>query len=314
LVRHDDDSFARYEALQKLVTERILAGVDANEDQAIADNDLVALFASLLDDERLEEAMRAELLTLPAESFVAEQQAVMQPLQVHAERQKLRILLGRELADKWRASYDAMAAVPFSLDGAAKGARRMKGLALAYLVAGGADDAAQLCYNQFAGADNMTDRQSALMSLASLDDPLREKALSEFYDRYQGNALVIDKWFSMQALSMHPDCMAHIKVLREHPDFTLTNPNRVRALYGALAGNPSVFHDPSGEGYDMLTDMIIALDAKNPQTAARFIPPLGRWRRYDEARSAQMRAALERIKAVDGLSKDTTEQVVKSLG
>jgi aminopeptidase N len=314
LVRHDDDSFARYEALQKLVTERILAGVAGTDETAIADADLVALFASLLDDDRLEEAMRAELLTLPGESFVAEQQAVMQPLLVHAERQKLRVLLGRELADKWRASYQAMAAVPFSLDGTAKGARRMKGLALAYLVAGGADDAAQLCYDQFVAADNMTDRQSALMSLASLDDPLREQALGEFYDRYQGNALVIDKWFSMQALSMHPDCMAHIKKLQDHPDFTLSNPNRVRALYGALAGNSAVFHDESGEGYAMLTDMIIALDAKNPQTAARFIPPLGRWRRYDETRAAQMKAALERIRDVDGLSKDTTEQVVKSLG
>jgi aminopeptidase N len=314
LVRHDDDSFARYEALQKLLTERILADVAGVSDTAIADADLVALFGALLADERLEEAMRAELLTLPSENFVTEQQAVMQPLKVHAARQALRTLLGQTLADGWRAIYKRMAGVPFALSGAAKGARRMKGLALSYLVAGGADDAAQLCYDQFAAADNMTDRQSALMSLASLDDPLREKALSAFYDRYQGNALVIDKWFSMQALSTHPDCMAHITALRGHPDFTLSNPNRVRALYGALAGNPAVFHDPSGQGYAMLTDMIIALDATNPQTAARFIPPLGRWQRYDDKRGGQMRAALERIRAVNGLSKDTTEQVVKSLG
>ncbi|WP_373489506.1 aminopeptidase N C-terminal domain-containing protein, partial [Blastomonas sp.] len=128
------------------------------------------------------------------------------------------------------------------------------------------------------------------------------------------NALVIDKWFSLQSGSMHPQVYEQTLALMKHQDFTLTNPNRVRVLYWPFVGNQVAFHHGSGRGYTMLTDLIIALDPINPQTAARFIAPLGRWRRFDEARATLMRAALERILAQPGLSKDTTEQVVKSLG
>jgi len=160
----------------------------------------------------------------------------------------------------------------------------------------------------------MTDRQGALMVLCGLETPLRAEKLAHFHQRYAGNALVIDKWFSLQAGSLHPDVLTHVKALATHPDFTLANPNRVRALYMAMAGNPGAFHDPSGEGYRIIADLIVALDPINAQTAARFVPPLGRWRRIEPGRAALMRAALERISTTAGLSRDTAEQVGRSLG
>ncbi|MEN9717988.1 MAG: aminopeptidase [Pseudomonadota bacterium] len=159
----------------------------------------------------------------------------------------------------------------------------------------------------------MTDRQGALAVLCGLRTPLRDERLAAFHARFAGNALVIDKWFSLQAGSLHPDVLGHVAGLARHADFTLTNPNRVRALYMAMAANPRAFHDPGGEGYRMIADLILALDRVNAQTAARFVAPLGRWRRIEPGRAALMRAALERIAAAPNLSKDTFEQVSKSL-
>ncbi len=161
----------------------------------------------------------------------------------------------------------------------------------------------------------MTDRQGALMVLAGLErNAARTAKLLDFYNRYRGNALVIDKWFALQASSLHPAALEHVKALAEHADFTMTNPNRVRSLYMAFAGNPHAFHAADGEGYRMIADLILALDPINAQTAARFVPSLGRWRKVEPGRAALMRAELERIAATDGLSRDTLEQVTRSLG
>ena len=135
-----------------------------------------------------------------------------------------------------------------------------------------------------------------------------------FHDRYHDNGLVLDKWFTAQALSTRGDTVAAVERLAGHPDFTLANPNRIRALVGAFAANQRAFHDPSGAGYRFLADKVIAVDRLNPQTAARLIPPLGRWRRFDEARASLMRAELSRVLETPGLSKDVFEQVSKSLG
>jgi aminopeptidase N len=159
----------------------------------------------------------------------------------------------------------------------------------------------------------MTDRQGALMVLCGLDAPERAARLAAFYDRFKDNALVVDKWFTLQALSLHPDVIAHVRKLAEHPDFNLKNPNRVRSLYMAFAGNPKGFHKADGEGYRMIADVILALDPINPQTAARFVPSLGRWRRIEPGRAALMKAELERILAAGNLSRDSFEQVSRSL-
>lgn len=151
------------------------------------------------------------------------------------------------------------------------------------------------------------------MVLCGLEVPEREDMLADFHRRYEGNALVIDKWFSLQSGSLHPRALEQVRMLAQHPDFTLTNPNRVRALYMGLAVNPGAFNDISGAGYRMIADLILALDPTNAQTASRFVPPLGRWKRIEPGRSAMMKAELERIAAAPVLSRDTREQVSKSL-
>jgi aminopeptidase N len=159
----------------------------------------------------------------------------------------------------------------------------------------------------------MTDRQGALMTLVNGLSDKREAALDIFYHRYSDNALVLDKWFQTQALATRADTAEAVEELAKHRDFTLANPNRARALVGAFAINQRAFHSGEGRGYRFVADQLIALDKLNPQTAAKLVPPLGRWKRFDEARAARMRAELERILAVPGLSKDMTEQVSKSL-
>ncbi len=156
----------------------------------------------------------------------------------------------------------------------------------------------ELAAAQYRAADNMTDRQGALMVAGRPRHAACDKNCWPIStQRYAGNALVIDKWFSLQAQSLHPDALAHVKALAEHPDFTMKNPNRVRALYMGFAANPHAFHAADGEGYRMIADLIIALDPLNPQTAARFVPQLGRWRRIEPGRAALMRGELERIAA-----------------
>ncbi len=181
-------------------------------------------------------------------------------------------------------------------------------------MASGAQDAPGLALRQYEEADNMTDRQGALSALVGSEAPERRAALDDFYRRYREDALVLDKWFTVQALSSREDALDEVEGLARHPDFTLGNPNRLRALVGAFASNQRAFHDASGRGYRFLADMILAVDTLNPQTAARLVPPLGRWRRFDEARQALMQAELARIVATPGLSKDVFEQASKSLG
>ena len=149
--------------------------------------------------------------------------------------------------------------------------------------------------------------------LASLDAPQRQEALDAFYARFKDDPLVLDKWFALQASAQRSDTVDQVLKLAQHPDFTMSNPNRLRSLAGVFSANHWAFHSADGRGYSFLADMIIAADKLNPQIAARLVPPLGRWRRFEPKRSAMMRQALERIAATPGLSKDVFEQVSKSL-
>ena len=313
LAAHDDDPFARYEALQSLIVGH-LVGVLEGADPAAGRQAIGTAMAAVLDDTALEDLMRGELLALPGEAYLAEQVPLADPQAIWREREALKGWLGSTLKDRLTALHDRASAVPFSLDAVAKGARKVKTQALVYLAAAAPAGTASRAAAQYRGADNMTDRQGALMVLCGLDAPERAACLADFHARYAGNALVIDKWFSLQAGSMHDDALSHAKALADHPDFTLTNPNRVRALYMALAANGHAFHDASGLGYQIIADLILTLDPLNAQTAARFVPPLGRWRRIEAGRAAMIRAALERIIAAPGLSRDTFEQVSKSIG
>lgn len=310
LSRHDDDPFARYEAMQQLMLDTLVAGALGDR----VDHDaVIAAVADTLDDPDLDRAFVAEAVLLPSDSFVGDQLSRVDPEAVFRAREDLRRDLGRRLEDQWRLAYAMEPQVPYVYSPEEKGKRRLRNVALGYLAASGAADAAGLAFSQFETADNMTDRQAALTTLVNGDADEREAALAMFYDRYAGNALVLDKWFQTQALSTRDDTARVVEELARHPEFTLANPNRARSLIGAFGVNQRAFNAADGAGYRFLADQLIALDKLNPQTAAKLLPPLGRWRRFDEARAGLMRAELERIVATPGLSKDLFEQASKSL-
>jgi len=310
LAAHDDDPFARYEALQQLMLDTLVAAVSGKtgDNQAVID-----AVGQTLEGAASDPAFVAEAVLLPSEAFIGDQMVTVDPDAIRRERLALQAAIGTALEIKWRAILSGSAPPATDLSSKAKGGRRLRGVALAYLAATGADDAPALAFGIFSDADGMTERQAALATLAHGDSDERVAALDIFYQRYRDNPLVLDKWFQVQAWSLRSDTVDAVKELAQHPDFTLANPNRVRSLYGALTGNQAAFHRADGAGYRLIADLVIALDPKNPQTSAKMIPPLGRWKRFDEGRQALMKAELERILAQPGLSRDVTEQASKSL-
>ncbi|WP_234179424.1 aminopeptidase N [Sphingopyxis sp. NFH-91] len=310
LAAHDHDPFARYEALQQLMLDTLVAAAAGNE---VDHRAVVDAVAQTLRGRGEDPAFVAEAVLLPSEAFIGDQMLTVDPDAIRRERLALQAAIGRALEEEWRAILAGKAPPATDLSPHAKGERRLRGVALAYLAATGIADIPALVFGVFSDADGMTERQAALATLAHGDSDERAHALDIFYQRYRDNPLVLDKWFQVQAWSMRPDTVEAVRQLAEHPDFTLSNPNRVRSLYGAFTGNQAAFHQADGAGYRLIADLVIALDPRNPQTAARMIPPLGRWKRFDEARAAMMRAELERILAQPGLSRDTTEQASKSL-
>jgi aminopeptidase N len=317
LAAHDDDPFARYEAMQNLIVRHLVGEVSGQMDEAARDAGRGAVrraCRAVVADEALEDLLRGELLILPTVAYLSEQLSVADPGALHDAREALKASLGTDLFDSFLALHDRVSAVPFGRGAAERGARKCKAQSLVYIAAADPAEGARRAFAQYRAAGNMTDRQSALTVLCGLALPEREEALADFHKRHEGNPLVIDKWFSLQAGSFHPRVLDHVRALAKHPDFTLSNPNRARSLYMSAALNPKAFHDAGGEGYRMIGEVIRALDPINAQTAARFVPALGRWRRIEPGRAAMMRAELERIAAQPVLSRDVREQVTKSLG
>ena len=310
LSAHDDDPFARYEAMQQLMVNVLVGQIGG---QPVDESAVVDAVRQTLIDPALDSAFVAEAVRLPSEAYLGDQMPIVDPDAIHNARNALQHRIGAELQPLWRDMHARLRANSFSLSPAAKGARKLRNAALHYLVASGAADGPLTAFEQFDSADNMTERQAALGILANGESPERIAALDIFYNRYCADALTLDKWFQTQAFALHPDTVDLVEELGRHKDFTLNNPNRVRALYGAFSGNQWAFHHRSGKGYRLVADCILALDAINPQTAARLVPPLGRWKRFDAQRAALMQAQLQRILSQPGLSKDVMEQVRKSL-
>ncbi len=310
LAQCDGDPFARYEALQELMYAALVAGARG---EAVDAGPVIAAMRDTLTSNALDAAFKGEALTLPSEALIGDRMDVVDPDAIHASREGLRAAIGQALAREL-GEAQAGSAPGSDLSSAAKGVRRLKTVALALIAAGDPLRGADLAKAQYDGADNMTDRQGALAVLTMLDGPERTAALDDFYARFAHDGLVVDKWFALQAGAPRSETIDTVEALLKHPSFTLKNPNRLRALAGNFAAGQWVFHEKSGRGYRLLADLIIAADAINPQTAARLVPPLGRWRRFGEDRAALMRGELERVLATVGLSKDVYEQASKSLG
>ena len=310
LAASDTDPFARYEALQELMLRWL---VSATSGEQADPNPVIRAIGDTLRSNRLDPAFKAEAILLPMESIVGDRMETVDPDAIHSARERLRAAVGNALLGELANAQRPSGFAGDDLSPEAKGTRRLRTVALGLLAAADPAGAAKLAKEQFDSADNMTDRLGALSVLASLDAPERATALRQFHDRFETDPLVLDKWFAVQASAQRTDTARQVEELAKHPKFTAANPNRLRSVGVVFGMNQWAFHDPSGRGYRFLADLILEADKLNPQVAARMVPPLGRWRRFDEERAALMRAELERMVATPGLSKDVYEQASKSL-
>ncbi|HEX3861159.1 MAG TPA: aminopeptidase N [Stellaceae bacterium] len=318
LAIHDTDPVARWDAGQQAAIRILLDRVESCRNghaMPPLDADLIAAMRQTLADADRDPAFAAEALTLPSEATLADAMAVVAVEAIHDVREDSRAVLGRALstalADTYRRLSDPG---PYRADGPSIARRALRNVSLAYLAAADRAAGAQLAKAQFDAGDNMTDVLAALTVLIDIDCLERAAALDAFYQRWSDDLLVIDKWFALQARSSLPGTLAAVRALTEHPAFTRSNPNRVRAVVGTFSqGNPLHFHAASGDGYAFLADEVLALDQTNPTTAARLVQPLGQWRRHEAGRQTQMRNQLDRILAASGLSPNTFEMVAKSL-
>ncbi len=315
LMAHDSDAFNRWEAGQELAKSLLLSDTRTLEagGEPTLDPDFSAAFGRILVDPALDGSLKGQALTLPGEKVLGQDLDVIPVDALHEARERMR----RALADVHRAALEEAyerCATPdgYRIDQQSIGRRRLRNVALAYLSASG--DAAPRLLRQFETADNMTDAQAALSLLVDGDSTERDVALAAFYERWHNDALVLDKWFSVQALSKRPDTAAQVVALSRHPDFSLKNPNRARSLVSSFcAGNQVRFHAEDGVGYRFLSDMVIALDG-NPQVAARMASSFNSWRRFDAGRQQHMKAELERILSHKPVSNDVFEIVSRALG
>ncbi|MFO1429656.1 MAG: aminopeptidase N [Candidatus Competibacteraceae bacterium] len=316
LLAHDSDEFNRWDAGQTLALRTILRLVeDRRQDQAWVLPDAFSdAFGRALSHPTLDPALLDQVLNLPDETYLAEQMEVVDVDGIHAARNFVRQALARSLRDRFLTIYEANHGGVYRNDAAAIGRRSLKNRCLDYLMQLEEPFTLELCLRQYRGADNMSDELSALGLLASHTWPGRTEALADFYRRWRHDALVLDKWFALQATSQLPDTLMEVEALLHHPDFSIKNPNKVRALIGAFCqSNPVRFHAADGSGYAFLTEQVLTLNALNPQIAARMLNPFTRWRKYDPNRQASMRAELERIRQIPALSPDVYEIVIKSL-
>jgi aminopeptidase N len=318
LAAHDTDPFVRWESGQQYATQLLLdmaAAWRRGETPALTPGLIDALAATLRDGDG-DPAFAAEALMLPSESFLADQVAVVDVDAIHAVRNMARVAVGAALAAELRATYDRLTDTgPYRIDGDSIGRRALRNACLAYLAADGNAAGVARAKAQFDAGQNMTDVLAAMATLSAIDCPERRAALDAFHARWRGDDLVLDKWFAIQAMSPLPDTLDAVRALSRHADFDLRNPNRMRALIASFAsGNQVRFHHASGAGYRFLSDTIITLDPMNSQVAARLVPPLGQWRRFDEARQTKMKQELQRILDTPNLSKGTFEMASRSLG
>ncbi len=331
LFQHDPDPFCRWEAGQQLATE-VICGLVAEEEKGRESGGrdgeaaavpgwsaFVAAWGAVLADTSLEDGtFHALLLALPSEEYVGERFAVIPVQGIHRARRRLERALGQRFRERLAERYQALAAAggeAYRYHPRDAGRRRLKNRCLGMLVAAGGEEGMELALTQHLRAGNMTDSLAALRCLAHTDNPWRLEVLEEFGRRWQDEPLVLDKWFAIQATAPLADTLDRVGRLMAHPAFSLRNPNRVRALIGSLAhANPVVFHAPDGSGYRFVADRVVELDRINPQTAARLATAFSRFSRYGGERRAQMRAELERIASVAGLSRDVAEVVSRSLG
>jgi len=316
LMAHDSDSFMRWEAAQLLAQGEILSNVErcANGVSMEVDGGLIDAFRMLLENSGFDPALVAEAMILPGEDYLAEQMDVVDVDGIHAARKFVKTTLATELKDRFQGKYVSLDnRAVYDKSPASIARRSLKNTCLSYLLE--TRDGVALAEAQLAASDNMTDTLAALHGLVWAGTSSAAAALSAFEQRWIDDALVMDKWFAMQASKPGAATIEVVRTLMEHPAFSITNPNKVRSLIGAFSmANPTGFHAADGAAYRFHADRVIELDSLNPQVASRMASAFNQWRRYDQDRQALMKIELERIAAVDGLSPGVFEIVSKAIG
>ncbi|MFJ3429045.1 MULTISPECIES: aminopeptidase N [Pseudomonas] len=321
LMQHDSDGFNRWDAGQQLSVQVLqeLIGQHQRGEALVMDQRLVEALRTVLGNDQLDQAMVAEMLSLPGEAYLTEISDVADVEAIHTAREFARKQLADSLFDALWARYQANREVskttPYVAEAEHFARRALQNIALSYLMLSGKPQVLAAALEQFEHSDNMTERLTALAVLVNSPfEAEKAAALASFAEQFKDNPLVMDQWFSVQAGSTLPGGLQRVRELMEHPAFTLKNPNKVRALVGAFAGQNLInFHAADGSGYRFLADLVIELNGFNPQIASRQLAPLTRWRKYDAARQALMKAELVRIRDSGELSSDVFEVVSKSL-
>jgi len=313
---YDSDTFNRWEAGQALAIKELLRAYHDNAGK-IADvlqSLFVESWGKALSDDQVDMSLLSQLLTLPSEQYLADQLESFDPEKIRTVRNSAKKQLAKAHYDLLLKRYHQCLSTDdqFTLTPEAVGQRSLKNFSLQMMMTLDRPQCRQLAKEQYDSATNMTDRLAALAAMIDSKDSLRKELLDDFYLQWKSHPLLLDKWFSLQASAHGDDTFYEIEKLLQHPDFTLANPNRVRALLGALCQNLGVFHRADGLGYRLLVDQISCLDQSNPQVAARMAGPLTRWKRLETGRRALLKRELELLQQSD-LSRDLFEIVSKSL-
>ena len=320
LSRHDRDSFNRWQAMQSLATRLLLrsvAAIRAGQAPKI-DADFVEAYGAILGDAqagRIDAAFAAQALSLPSEGDIArEMERNVDPDAIFAARDALRGALGRAHAPALGRLHDSFGgAAHFSPDAASAGRRALRNAALMMLAAGKAEEGAQRAQRQLAGANNMTERFAALAALSLTPGKAREQALEAFARAHAADPLILDKWFILQAQIPEKETLLRVRGLMSHHAFSMSNPNRVRALIGGFSANQTQFNRIDGAGYDLLAEIVLTLDPTNPQIAARLLSALRSWRSLEPQRQSRAQAALGAIAGKTELSADVRDIVTRCL-
>ncbi|HYF42789.1 MAG TPA: aminopeptidase N [Ramlibacter sp.] len=320
LLAHDTDPFNRWEAGQRLAVNRALAALQASGPVQL-DAPYLDAMRSILRHPSLDAAFKELVLTLPAETYIAEQLQVVDPQRIHAVRESMREQMAAALHADWAWSYEAhLDNGAYSPDPVSSGRRALAGLALTHLCLAARQTGDPVwpgkAFQRFKDAGNMTDRFNALSALVVSGHALAAPALERFHAMFKDEALVLDKWFALQAGA--PDrggnVLPAVRQLMQHPDFNIRNPNRARSvIFSYCSANPGAFHRPDAAGYVFWSERVMELDAINPQVAARLARALDRWKKLVEPCRSAAREAIARVAAKPDLSNDVREVVTRAL-
>ncbi|HCG8422806.1 TPA: aminopeptidase N [Vibrio parahaemolyticus] len=314
LMKHATNDFARWDASQMLLAKYIrqnVTNVQTGSEVQLSE-DLIDAFRGVLLDENLEPAFIAQVFSLPSINEITGWYKQIDVDAVDTVLNSITVSLSAALEDELSATYHTLKQAEYTIDHAAIGKRALRNQCLQFLAH--TDKGNTLVKAQYEAANNMTDTIAAMSAANSAQLECREELMADYSDKWKHDGLVMDKWFAMQGSNPAEDALEKVKATMNHEAFSLKNPNRTRSLIGSfLAANPVRFHDKSGSGYQFAGEILRQLNDSNPQVASRMIDPLLKFRKYDEARQAMIRAELEKLKAMDNLAKDLFEKVTKAL-